>query len=75
MLVKKYALYLLRWQTSGIIIAPCIMYLPYDAVTKTIIGNLLGGLIFFWIDKLIFNQNSVLKKKRHESDLKEENAK
>lgn len=64
-MLKKYGLYLLRWQSSGFVIAPCILFLPYDAITKTIIGNLLGGLIFFWVDKLIFNSNSVLKQHQH----------
>ena len=55
--MKKFILYLIRWQLSTIILAPCIHYLPFDTLTKTIIANLIGGCIFFWIDKNIFNKS------------------
>jgi len=54
--MKKFILYLIRWQLSTIILAPCIHYLPFDTLTKTIIANLIGGCIFFWIDKFIFKE-------------------
>jgi hypothetical protein len=53
-MAKRYGLYLLRWQLSTLILAPAIMYLPYSNITKTIIANLIGGLIFFWVDNFIF---------------------
>jgi len=46
----------MRWQASSIILAPCIAYLPYNSINKAIIANLIGGLIFFWIDQLIFKE-------------------
>lgn len=53
---KKFLLYLLRWQISTIILAPCIYYLPFNVITKTIIANLIGGCLFYFIDKWIFKR-------------------
>ncbi len=53
-MLKKYAMYLVRWQLSTPVLALCIVILPWGATTKTIIANLIGGLIFFWVDKWIF---------------------
>ena len=54
-LLKKYILYLIRWQLSTPILA-IVLYLLSNMSTlwATIIANFIGGLIFFWIDKLIF---------------------
>jgi hypothetical protein len=54
--MKKYILYLLRWQLSTPILAVCVYLLsPHlGSVITTIIANLVGGLIFFWVDKYIF---------------------
>ena len=60
---KRLGLYLLRWQMSSPILATCILFLPFDDITKTIIANFIGGLIFYKLDKLIFNY------KRKEEDL------
>ena len=51
---KKYALYLLRWQLSTPILAVCMYYLAFNVTLKTIMANLIGGLIFFWVDRYIF---------------------
>lgn len=56
--MKKYALYLLRWQCSSPILALCLCYLKLGTVWNTIIANLIGGLMFFWIDKFIFTGGS-----------------
>lgn len=57
---KQYALYLLRWQLSTPILAVVIYLLSsYDILTATIIANLIGGLIFYWVDKLIFHKKTV----------------
>ena len=54
-MIKKYILYLIRWQLSTPVLAICFAWLSnYGTVFATIIGNLIGGLIFFWIDKWIF---------------------
>lgn len=52
---KRYGLYLLRWQLSTPILAGALFVLSRaDKVTATVIANLLGGLIFFWVDMIIF---------------------
>jgi hypothetical protein len=53
-MIKKFILYAFRWQLSSPILAACIIYLPFNSITKTIIANLLGALIFFFVDKWIF---------------------
>ena len=52
--MKKYILYLIRWQLSSPILAICLCYLKLGTVWNTIIANLIGGCIFYWVDKLIF---------------------
>ena len=53
-MIKKYLLYLLRWQLSTPILALVLYILNTNELIKTIIANLIGGLIFFWIDRIIF---------------------
>ena len=53
-LVKQYLLYLMRWQLSTPIIALCIVLLPFSPLVKAIIANVIGGVIFFWVDRWIF---------------------
>ena len=56
--VKQYLLYLARWQMSTPLLALCVWYLAtlngWNELAATIISNLIGGLLFFWIDRLIF---------------------
>lgn len=52
--MKKFILYLMRWQMSSLILIPVIAAIA-DPVWSAIIGNLIGGCIFFFIDKRIFN--------------------
>ena len=66
-LLKKYALYLVRWQTSSIILAPIISVFTHspwygtkESWTAAVIANLVGGLIFFWIDRWIFRKTDIL---------------
>ena len=54
-MAKKYILYLLRWQLSSVILAPAI-YLISNAILAAVIGNFIGGLIFFHIDRWIFKK-------------------
>ena len=52
---KQYFLYLIRWQLSTPILAVVLIWLA--AINKwsaTIVANLIGGLIFFWVDRFIF---------------------
>ena len=56
---KKYLFYLFRWQTSGIVIAPCIYLLNDNPLLATIVGNFLGAIIFWYVDKWIFRKKPV----------------
>jgi len=57
--LKKYGLYLIRWQLSTPILAIVLKLLSnMSTLSATIIANLIGGLIFFWIDKIIFKKHS-----------------
>jgi len=61
-MVKRYLLYLLRWQASTPILAVFIWLLTkhIGAMATTILANLVGGLIFFWIDMLIFRKKDFI---------------
>jgi hypothetical protein len=53
--LRRYGLYLLRWQLSTPILAGCLIYFhPLGSVRATILANVIGGLLFFWVDKFIF---------------------
>ena len=51
----KFMLYLLRWQLSTPILAACLYFLKFSTLINTIIANLIGGIIFYWIDKRIIS--------------------
>lgn len=55
----KFILYLIRWQLSTPILALCLNFLNFGTLINTIIANLVGGAIFFWVDKYIFNKKEV----------------
>jgi hypothetical protein len=57
--MKKLGLYMLRWQLSTPILAlvPIAINEVYGVVdfwTAAFISNLIGSLIFYWVDKKIF---------------------
>lgn len=55
-MIKKYGLYLIRWQLSTPVLAIVLWLLAgTNTVVASIVANLIGGLIFFWIDKRIFD--------------------
>lgn len=54
--MKKYLLYLIRWQMSTPILALVLYLLNFNEIIETIIANLIGGLIFYWVDKWIFRK-------------------
>ena len=58
-MLKRYALYLLRWQLSTPILAICLMYLQFGVTWNTVAANLIGGLIFFWVDRFIFTSQVI----------------
>lgn len=64
---KRYFLYLVRWQLSTPILAPVIAYFKHspsvfgtkeDWIGSTV-ANLIGGLIFFWVDMFIFTSKKL----------------
>ena len=56
--LKRYGLYLIRWQLSTPILAGVLYVLSMlDTVTATVIANLIGGLIFYWVDMFIFTSD------------------
>lgn len=55
---KQYLLYLLRWQLSTPILAVVLIWLSnFSRLFATVVANLIGGLIFFWVDKFIFTSH------------------
>ena len=54
-MIKKYLFYLFRWQLSTPILSVVLWAMADQGEwVATIIANLIGGLIFFWIDRFIF---------------------
>jgi uncharacterized membrane-anchored protein len=58
--MKRLLLYLIRWQLSTPILAIVVYFLvdKIGSLNSTIIANLVGGLVFYQIDKFIFRKNS-----------------
>ena len=57
--MKRFILYLIRWQLSSPILALCLFFLePVGTIWATIIANLIGGAIFFFVDKRIFKEEN-----------------
>lgn len=53
----KFIMYLVRWQLSSPLLALCIWWLePVGVVWATVIANLIGGCLFFFVDKMIFKE-------------------
>jgi hypothetical protein len=62
-MIKRYIMYLIRWQLSTPILAPIIAMFKHspnifgtgtDWMAASV-ANLIGGLIFFWVDRFIFS--------------------
>lgn len=63
--MKKFILYLLRWQLSSPILALCLIgFTSFNIVTATILANLIGGCIFYWVDKWIFSSHRLTIKRK-----------
>lgn len=69
--MKRFLLYLIRWQCSTPILAICLNLLGFSVLVNTIIANLIGGIVFYFIDKRIFEKKEVeeLAYKMHEAEL------
>ncbi len=56
--LKRYGLYLFRWQLSTPILAGVLYILAsMNELMATVVANLIGGLIFFWVDQFIFTSS------------------
>lgn len=52
---RKFGLYALRWQLSGLVLAPCISFFStWNAIAVACIANFIGACIFFFVDREIF---------------------
>jgi hypothetical protein len=51
--MKRFLLYLFRWQLSTPILWLAVRRLG-TGLDATVIANLIGGAIFFWVDRFIF---------------------
>jgi len=56
----KLFFYIIRWQLSTPILYICTSKIPFDDITNVIIANLIGAIIFYPLDNLIFK----IKKRR-----------
>lgn len=51
----RFVAYLIRWQASSPILAICMWLMGgLDIILATVIANLIGGCIFYFVDKKIF---------------------
>ena len=56
--MKRFILYLIRWQCSSPILALCMWAMGgWNIVVATVVANLIGGCIFYFVDKRIFDRN------------------
>ena len=51
--MKRFIFYLFRWQLSTPILWLVVRHLGMG-LGSTVIANLIGGAIFFWVDRFIF---------------------
>ena len=56
--MRRFILYLIRWQMSTPILWLAVRNLG-TGIWSTVIANLVGGSIFFWIDRFIFTSQAV----------------
>jgi len=57
-MTKRFMLYLFRWQLSTPILWLVVRHLG-AGIGATVIANLIGGSIFFWVDRFIFTSKAV----------------
>lgn len=56
--MKRFILYLIRWQLSTPILWLAVRRLG-TSLYATVIANLIGAAIFFWVDKFIFTSKAI----------------
>lgn len=64
--MRKFLLYLLRWQLSTPLLAPIVAVFQGSSIWGTpeswlgsATANLIGGSLFFWVDRFIFTSAAV----------------
>lgn len=55
---RKLSFYVLRWQLSTPILYLVLAIAPFDDFANTVLANLIGALIFFPVDELIFKSKA-----------------
>ncbi|MDD4899190.1 MAG: hypothetical protein PHG68_01155 [Candidatus Omnitrophica bacterium] len=56
--MKRFFLYLFRWQLSTPILWLVVRRMG-SGIWSTVLANLIGGSIFFWVDRFIFTSAAV----------------
>lgn len=56
--IRRFVLYLIRWQLSTPILWLVVRHMG-PSLSSTIWANLIGGAIFFWVDRFIFTSAAV----------------
>lgn len=56
--IRKFLLYIARWEASTPVLALCLFLLSarLNEFWATVIANLIGGCIFYAVDKRIFKK-------------------
>lgn len=53
--MKKFVPYMVKWQLGTLIMSPCVYFLSgFGSFWSVVIGNLIGAIVFFPIDRKIF---------------------
>lgn len=58
--MMKFILYALRWQLSTPILYICMLLLPFSGICKVIVANIVGAVIFYFVDKKIFGRDDIM---------------
>lgn len=56
--MTRFIFYLIRWQLS----TPILWFVVKElgvGIWPTVLANLIGGVIFFWVDKFIFTSQAI----------------
>ncbi|MDD5246737.1 MAG: hypothetical protein PHS09_05035 [Candidatus Omnitrophica bacterium] len=56
--LRRFILYLVRWQLSTPILWLVVRRMG-TGIWATVIANLIGGMIFFWVDRFIFTSHAI----------------
>ena len=56
--MRRFMLYLFRWQLSTPILWLVVKNMG-TGIKATVLANLIGGSIFFWVDRFIFTSKAV----------------